>query len=528
MRQHWTRKCWIVGMVLCLCLCLGTPLSKVWAADEDPVSTQDSAILLMYDSMGVGTPEEGNIEALERVLAAFGAQVTVTSFDSYEAGTLAKYKKVIAVRNAADLTMLPEQYEEDFAAYHGAYMHIGAHLPEASRQQLQLEEDQTVNDTINLTIGQLSQSSVPVQNMSYITNYSGTSYGSVTSEALGRSVPFGIMNGNVAYIPYMVKGNVSELGISYVLKDWLGITSATHQYVVFHDIYPFSDLDMLSDMADKLYDAGIPFIVSVQPVLSHLDYPSMTRYLETLKHVQSRNGSIVVNAPVVASTITQDMTVLKSEMSAFLDALAGYGVVPLGIGTELYWTFDQHYAADGLTFFDSGIVFPNERVLARNPSNTSRAFATSIYTIGEADLELYTKDQQIRNPLPMNTAVVYAFPTDKKGLQVLMDKLQSDWTAYSDYKNETHRVQTDTNKMESKSGHLSVNGQSIQMNDAMQDVSAEHVYVDEGKKSLTTLFSVQNNIFIVLILSTLLIFVAFLIIGYRLYKRKYTNYRREL
>ncbi|MDQ0891674.1 uncharacterized protein YdaL [Paenibacillus sp. V4I9] len=513
----------LIGLLLIYMLAV-LPFPHVTKAS----TTESAAVLLIYDSAALGTPKEGNIEALQRILASLGAHVTLMTYDRYETGMLSHFRKVISVRNADDLFQLPDSYDRDLARYDGDYLHIGNQIPENVWKVLKLEEKRVDQDTVSQAIGQLSQSSITVSGISYITKFNGKPYGSLTSEKMKARLPYGVSNGKFAYIPYMAKGNLNELAAAYLLKDWLSVKKNSHYYLLLDKIYPFSDLELLNEMADRLYDAGIPFIASVQPVLSNLEYPAVQRYLETLKHVQSRNGSIIVQTPVVTSTISQDIRVLKTEMSSFIDALAGYGIVPLGVGAEMYWTYDQHYATNGMTYFDSSVIFPNEQVMYRSQTDTSRPFVSSLYTIKEEELNQYVAPGQVLEPLPMDTALVYSFPEDSKKLEAVLSAVIADWKTYSDYKNELHTVRTEVNEMGSRAGHLQINGQTILLNNNMQDISSEHAYMQESKKSLTALFSVQNNVFIILILSTLLIFMAFLIIGYRLYKRKYTHSGRQL
>lgn len=512
------------SLLLLSCLLLTLYYPRAISAGQ----TEKTSVLLMYDSLAIGTPKEGNIEAIQRILASFGAQVTLTSYDRYEEGTLLKFDKVITIRNADDVTQIPEFFNQDMNEYDGEYMHIGNGLPANIRKEMNIEDQLLDQDTIRLVIGQFSQNSIKANSISYITKFVGTSYGQITSEKRKTNSPYGVLYGKFAYIPYMVKGNLSEQAIAYVLKDWLSVKTPSHNYVLYNEIYPFSDLDLLNEMADRMYEAGIPFIVSVQPVLNNLDFPAMQRYLEALKHVQSRNGSLIVNAPVVNSTISQDITVLKSQMSSFLNALAGYGIVPMGVGTELYWAYDQHYTGNGLSFFDSGIFFPNNRLMYRAQTATSSVFTSSMYTMKAEEISKYNISTKMLDPLPMNTAFVYPFPVDRKALEATMDTLLSSWTTFADFKNEPHTVRTETNEMTSRSGHLQINGQAIFLNNNIVEIDSDHAYVQEVKKSFTTLFSVQNNIFIVLILTTLLIFIVFLIIGYRLYKRKFTHHGRSL
>ncbi len=485
-------------------------------------------MLIVYDSLAKGTPFEGNIDAIQRILASLNAQVTITSYDKYEAGMINKFNKVINISNLEDVSHSPEIFNRDMNSYFGDYMHIGYQLPQQVRQEMGIEVQKQATDTLKITIDQLTQDSIMATNISYMAKYKGTPYGTIVFDNGKASYPYGVIQGNNAFIPYMVKGNLSELAASYVLKDWLHLSKIGQNYVLLNEIYPFSDLDLLNEAADRLYNAGIPFIASVQPVFSNFQFPAMQRYLETLKHIQSRNGSIVVNAPVVASTISPDIAGLNLQLSSFLDALAEYQVVPLGIGSELYWTYDQHYSEHGLSIFDSGILYDNRNIRYHTQRNNSSVFQSAMYTINGKDLNTYMKSNKTLNSLPMDTAFIYPFPEDRQELEATLDTLLTSWTTFADYKNGEHIVRTEKNVLSSHRGHLQINGEPIALNNKVAEIDSDHIYVQEVKKSFTTLFSVQNNIFIVLILGTLLVFMVFLIIGYRLYKRKFTHQERSL
>ncbi|WP_159881438.1 hypothetical protein [Paenibacillus puerhi] len=514
-------------LLLSLCFLLASPglnVKAAGAAAEQP----SSQVLVIYDSLSIGTPTEGNVEALQRLLASFGTQVTLSSFDKYEPGALQRYDHVIAVRNAGDLTELPGAYVRDFEAYQGRYLHIGAHLPQQAVQALELQEERGTRDRFRLAIGQLSEASLPVENLPSIVRYAGKGYGNWSSGSRSGTTPYGILNGRHAYVPYMQKGNLSELGIAYLLADWLEVRAPSGYYAVFKEIYPFSDLQLLRRLADRLYESGIPFVASVRPILDNFDYPAAQRYLETLKYVQSRNGSLVVDAPFVASTISQDITTLNKELASFVDALADYGIAPLGIGAEMYWSYDEHYASKGLAFFDSVVMFPNERIMHRAPTSTSKTFASTLYTLKAGELERFDQSIKAIEPLPMNTAFVFELPEGEEQLEATIQALQGDWKTFSDYKSMVHVVRTDKHEIRSAAGLLQINGRTLVLNKDFAQIESDHTYIEEGERSFDALFTIQNNIFIVLITTTLLIFGIFLVIGYRLYKRKYTHPGRKL
>ncbi|UHA73539.1 DUF2334 domain-containing protein [Paenibacillus sp. 481] len=487
-------------------------------------------VLLLYDSLAKGTSREGNVEALQRLLAAYGVKVTIASLDTYKQGTLQQYTKVIGVHNASDLIASNPYYGTDFDHYAGDYLHIGTRIPALVQSKMNMRTRVAEGSTVSISIGPYSQEAIQIQEMQhvrYIGQTDGKTYGTIASSSTGQSTPFGVVNGRYGYVPYLEQGNLSELAIAYVLKDWLGITKESSTYLVFKEIYPFSDLKLLQQMADQLYDAGIPFIVSVRPVFSNADYPAMKRYLETLKYVQSRNGSIIVNAPVVASTITQLDRDLNTQLASFVDVLANYGIAPLGFGAEMYWSYDQHYAAEGMDFFDSVILFPNERLMYKSRGDTSKSFPSSMYSLQPRFLQQFEHAGTAIQDFPMNTALTFDFVKDGKELHELIRTLSDSWIPFADYKQEAHTVSTPKSTVSSRNGLLFINDSRVNVNDGLKQISSDYAYKEETTKSFERLFNVQNKIFIVIILITMVAFGGFFIIGHRLYKRKYMKQRER-
>ncbi|WNR42323.1 DUF2334 domain-containing protein [Paenibacillus roseipurpureus] len=493
-------------------------------------TTSPTSVLLLYDRLGVGTSQEGNVDALQQQLAAFRVSVQVMSLDAYVPNKLYAYSHVIAIRNADDVTELPKAYIDDLAAYNGSYLQIGygSGLPERVQSSLGLEVTNAVEDTSTLQIGQLTQNGLTTHHIRYIQKFTGETYGNWHSELFNLHAPYGVVEDKFAYISYLERGNASELAASYVLQDWLHVKGYAQNYVLIDDINAFSDMDMLNEMANRLYDAGIPFMASVQPVFTNLDYPAMKRYAESLKHVQSRNGSIVIHAPFAGSALSQDRTVLRKQMSTFLDTLAANEVAPLGIQADMGWIYDPHFISNGLTFFDSGLMQASDSAAFQPSSQTSVSLGFAIYPVKADVLSAVVKSGTPLQTLPMNTALMYKLPKDQAELETLMTNMTSLWTTFADYKNTSHTVRTEANEITSKNGHLLINGDPVQLNAAMLDMDSEHAYVPKQKASLSSLFVVQSHILIALIGTALFIFIIFLIIGHRMYKRKYTYNGRQL
>ncbi|MGG0811070.1 hypothetical protein ABE142_00150 [Paenibacillus alvei] len=508
------QKKFIIWMLVLLLGC-GMPL-PIRAAEQVA-----SKVLLIYDSLDKGTTREGNVEAMQRLLASYGIQVTLVRSDHYQRGQMDAYAKVIGIHNLTDLKESSQDFLQDVEQYRGKYLHIGARVPEVVTASLELRIRSGVPGPIRITINRFVQDAIRTEQVSIIEHAAGTHYGSLSSAGAPSEHPFGAQNGRYGYAAYFEGGNISELAMSHLLRDWLGIAGEARSYVIFKEIYPFSDLRLLEQLADRMYEAGIPFIASVQPVFMNTDYPAMKRYMETLKYVQSRKGSIIANAPVVASTVNLRDTTLKGKMEGFVDVLADYGVAPLGLGADFYWTYDQRYAEEGMSFTDSVVLFPNKTLKYRVKTNESKAFSFSAYSMQPEFLKQFGHSGTFVPAMPMNTALTFDLPNTEEKMNDIVEQLESSWISFSDYKQAPHTVRTPNSIIMSRGGSVTINGQGVNLDVVIKKVSSDFVYKEKEVKSFETLFNVQNKIFIVIIILTLIAFTGFLIVGKRLYKRKY-------
>jgi uncharacterized protein YdaL len=515
------------AILFSLLLMLGTSQTAIWPKKAYGEQLPPLTVLLLYDSMAHGTEKAGNIELLQRQLSSFGTEVTVLAEDYYSQGLLEQYDRVIMVKNAPEINQLNQSLSQDMATFRGRLMQIGGGLSGPLLEELPVTiQASSKKLNVQIGIGELWQEAASVQQATFVHVKDAAAstlkkFGSLRpSDSDDEAMPFAVMNETAAYVPLYMKGNLSELAMLYVLKDWFGDDGGGGMYLLIKEIYPFSDLKLLAEMADRLYNAGIPFIASVRPVFDNLDYPAMIRYLETIKYIQSRNGSIVVNAPVVASTIGQREHTLNLKMDSFINALGDYGIAPLGMGAEMYWSYDTEYTADGMSFFDSVILFPNQLIMHRSQSNVSQPFASALYSVQPDEIDDYTRSLKNWRTFPVDIALTLDFPQNEEQLLAMVDNVLDRWLVFSDYKLERHEVKSTKHIMTSGNGLL-LNGKQLNFNDAVLMVDSEFQYVDKGVISFSKLFSIQNKIFIVIIIFALLFFGILFMAGYRLYKRKY-------
>ncbi|CAI6081668.1 hypothetical protein [Cohnella sp. JJ-181] len=494
------------------------------SAAAAPAPTGDT-VLLLYDSLALSTEREGNVETLERLLAAYGVPVAALSFDRYAEGMLKSYRRVAVVRNAPDLSIANAALVSDLASYGGDYLQVGGReLPDRVRARLNLTLDAAPLDTVRLEAGDYGQTLSAVADLDEIAGASGDAktYGTLTFESDGTRSPYAVSAGGYAYASYLSGGSLAELALAYVLKDWLRITGDFNAYVLIKEIYPFSDLELLKTLADRLYEAGVPFAASVKPVFYNTDYPAMQRYIQALQYLQARNGSILVDAPAVAATSTVGDGSLRGKMSGFIELLAASGIAPLGMGAGLFWTYDEVYVSQGMSFFDTVFLGPNADGQRVRRTGASATFAFSPYVMPFAQLQDFERRGVApRTPLPLNLAFSFDLFPDAAALEDAVGAISRSWIPFADLKNGTHAVHTDRLTIESSGGGLVIDGQPLDIGKQERAVEEDYAYTAEARTSFTKLFGIQNQILMVIIGTSLAVFGLFLFIGYRRYKRKY-------
>ncbi|WP_168119372.1 DUF2334 domain-containing protein [Paenibacillus sp. HB172176] len=509
--------------VLLLTLSLTTlPVADVFAAENEV-----DRVLVVYDSLAVGSANEGNVEQLQRLLVSFGVEVTICSYDRYQEGTMNEFKKVVAIRNAFDLPDVSQTFQADFANYKGEYMHIGAFPPERVIETLDLSIKVEEDAIISLAEEPYSQVAVDSGTVPLIVHAAGKTYGNMYSANDHMQGPYGSLKDGVAYVSYLSAVSLSEILLADVMKDWLQASLDSRAFLLFSNVTPFSDFELLESMSDRLYALGIPFVISASPVFSNTDFPAMQRYINVLKYAQAHNGSILIEAPVVSSEAGLVNESLKDHMNFYMNQLADQGIVPLGMATELYWLDHPLYVEQGLHFFDSVIFFSNESAKLATQSESVQSFISSPYSINMDEFQDYLESKKKFIDLPFNVAFTYSFPETQYELDEITQSLADSWIHFSDYKTDRHSVQTNLHHMTSAGGHLFIDNHSVDLN-STSDTTSPHIYIQENEKSLSALFSLQNRIFSVIIILILIIFVFLLIIGHRLYKRKFVQQEREL
>lgn len=489
-------------------------------------------VLLVYDGLGRGTPLEGSLDVLKRLLASYSAEVTLLPLDEYEPGGAAAFDRTAALMtgSAADEAVL-DGLAADALHGDGGYLHIGGPgVPAPLRSRLGLETAVLPQGSFDLTAaGFASARPLLAEDLTYAVSYNrGYALGEMNFQSGRTAAPYAVLEARNGYVSFVQKGNISELALAAVLKEWLADGTAAEEegrqasvYLLFKEVYPFTDPRLLESLSQDLNQAGIPFMLSVRPIFDNTDYPAMLRFFESLKAAQSLGGTVLVNAPVVNAAAGRTAgRSLQEEMGTFLEVLAAQGLAPLGAGAELHWSYDGEYGK-GLQFFDTAVLFPDERVLHMEPSRTSAAFASAPYSLSAELLAEISWEGAVPPDFPLDVALTADLPETPEEQSALMEQVKGYWLPFADFRLGSHRTSAPGMRAESDNGTVVLNGSKLDLAYSPAEIDGAYEYEAEPERSFELLFRIENTVFMIVISVSLAVFVVLLIAGRRLYRRKY-------
>lgn len=234
-----------------------------------------------------------------------------------------------------------------------------------------------------------SQSVILNPGAAYIAACSGAEeVGSMTID--GSDYPLGVMGDTIFYAPYLNADDLSVFAVAQMLNRYFGRQDGGKMFVMIDEVYPFNDTDMLRLTADKLYENGIPFIMSLMPVYYNTEYPSFTRYTNALRYIQSESGSFVMHDPLVTG----------NEL----------------VGDSLEERMKQAYA----TFEESGVhVFEHD---------------TFPYAVSMDMLSSIQPERERFISLPIDTVLVFPVFHDETELNDAVNAINKKWVQIGDYR----------------------------------------------------------------------------------------------
>ena len=286
----------------------------------------------------------------------------------------------------------------------------------------------------------------------------GQRYGDILLSA-GERFPFAVLLDNTTYVPWYQTEGLGYIMLGGLLRQFFngGTSPAGEMYLLLDEIYPFSDLDLLCETADRFYQSGIPFIVRVMPVYDNLDYPAFKRFTQALRYVQSKGGAIVLHDPLVRPYETEREP-LSDKLSRAETALSQEGLVlypPDAPGVELLLLDLQGVSHPRLNF----------------------------------------------GHLPIDTVIRFPLFKDTSALDAAVRRLDDAWLSLSDYKSGFPQLEPPQYEETA--------------------IEASYVYRKNAPATLGGFFSGANRILLTVVGVSLVLFLVFIAVGRRIYRQMF-------
>ncbi len=134
------------------------------------------------------------------------------------------------------------------------------------------------------------------------------------------------------------------------------------QYLVLDNVYPFYEPEDLMKVTDMLREEDVPYAITLMPVYGNADYPSMKRFCEWARYIQSTGAGIVLRSPLV-SLEQVDLAMYQKQLAAAYGAYTLYGVYPVAIeAPEAY--LQSRKGIEVLKHFRTVLLFESDDVLS--------------------------------------------------------------------------------------------------------------------------------------------------------------------
>lgn len=138
------------------------------------IAKTDDGVVVFYDSLATSTENEGNIDALLRMLNSLGKRVTIYSWE--ENPDLSQTSEIIVLQNKKD--GLSNEWTKKLAKSKAEIAYIGENPPTFITDKLQLKTKAITDASITIqTAAGLSGKPQLVNETNLITSYKGTSFG---------------------------------------------------------------------------------------------------------------------------------------------------------------------------------------------------------------------------------------------------------------------------------------------------------------------------------------------------------------
>lgn len=342
-------------LMLLLILCTFTQLQMV---SSEAAVAKPYQVLLLYQERSFFADRRDTVSAIEELMGNFDIEMTEMKIDALGSENLQSYDAIFVI--ALDQKIANGKLVEKLIQYKGRIIWLGSSIDYLIKEMdIPLkyvgENYQFITVDYTPTLQPTSQEFSIGQKRLFYQVESLSKENRVYSwlkDGVHQS-PFIIESGNLTYISRVdMNEPLFYIFAQYLTKIFPQKNLPSDLLMVsLQDVHGFSDQTKLRQLADRLYELGIPFNVQLIPYFKMKDsekiykYSDIPQFVDTLKYLTSKGGSIIVEAfPVELSTdaitalnfqnvVGESASPMKDYFELIFHQLVHDGLSPIGFSS---------------------------------------------------------------------------------------------------------------------------------------------------------------------------------------------------
>jgi len=227
------------------------------------------------------------------------------------------------------------------------------------------------------------------------------------------------------------------------------------QYIIFDDVYPFSNTEKMMDVINMMKEMGIPYAITAMPIYQNGEFPAMKHFCEVLRYAQANGAAIFLKAPIM-NTNKPTVEDINNKISIAFTAYCSYGIYPIAIEAPNNWIHEK-MGQDILRLFRTVVLTPDQKANSwsgKDRYNTIYAdghqFIVPTLTVGGSGDNLVSSHP---------TASFLSMDTDIDDLREQLKKIQESIVPLKSLWSSSHAVYTDDKVLIYKDNILTINGE---------------------------------------------------------------------
>lgn len=370
--------------------------------------------------------------------------------------------------------------------------------------------------------------------------------------------PYAFSSGNLYQINLADGGYETDEAQNMLLNIFLGSAQQpSGLYVKLDYIYPVSDFNQVSSMAEYLYQKNIPFTFIIMPFYDNANSDAAKNYAKLLQYLVSCGGTPVIHCPVFSQISVSDqpkIDEIQQQLNIALKNLAALKVYPLAVEmpqtnlyrtnfTKIFQQFSDYFEVQGdgkdVYTVSSGTPAPefshalvhfnaieNSTAELRLPQSLE-TFEQTPLDNSDASFDEFLNEAAFFSTEPYtNYAVSLPSWLDLGNFKKIVDGLQSRNIQFKDYSIGSQKVNFGSNIIENQDGTIIYNGTVIvNKNKPSKNVSSSKMPTNTQQSEVSNALKNGNTFVIAFSVISLLILMVAIILGRKSDKTKYLKRR---